>query len=333
MAHTYQETEYLYSSARVRFMENALANRERFLHLSEVPTSDAVLAALPELGFEILRKESGEIDREETLLSPLRYAYREISAMSPAPLVDFLRYPYDAHNVKSILKCRARGISAQSMLIDLGTVSPDVLMDAMREQDYSLLPAHIANAIPTAIEEFAKSANPQVIDLILDRATYADMHALALASGLPYLVQLSTAKIDLINLITCVRILRMKLSSTAMPLMQSAYLESGSFGIEKLCHWIEEQDEKGFWEWLSHTNYASLAPHADMPLWQLERNADNAWMQLAKEAKQVSFGAPVLLGYLIAMEYQVKNIRIILAGKDASLSSEVIRERMRESYV
>ena len=64
----------------------------------------------------------------------------------------------------------------------------------------------------------------------------------------------------------------------------------------------------------------------------MEKTADDIWMSRAKEAKYVPFGAPVLLGYLIALEYQTKNIRIILAGKDTGLSSEIIRERLRATY-
>ena len=42
------------------------------------------------------------------------------------------------------------------------------------------------------------------------------------------------------------------------------------------------------------------------------------------------FGAEIAIGYIVALEYEVKNIRIILAGKDAGLSPEVIRERLRD---
>jgi vacuolar-type H+-ATPase subunit C/Vma6 len=41
----------------------------------------------------------------------------------------------------------------------------------------------------------------------------------------------------------------------------------------------------------------------------------------------------VLAAYLVATEYEVKNIRVILASKDAGLSGDVIFERLRESYV
>ena len=61
--------------------------------------------------------------------------------------------------------------------------------------------------------------------------------------------------------------------------------------------------------------------------------ADNLWLDKAKSAKRVTFGAPVLVGYIAALEYEVKNLRIIIAGKDAGLPAQTIKERMRASYV
>ena len=56
-------------------------------------------------------------------------------------------------------------------------------------------------------------------------------------------------------------------------------------------------------------------------------------MKLVCEGAKVPFGAEVAGGYLVGVETSVKNIRIILAAKDAGLSSDVLRERIRDSYV
>ena len=88
-------------------------------------------------------------------------------------------------------------------------------------------------------------------------------------------------------------------------------------------------------ERLTYTRYAGfgalLAENGE--LWALEKWSDDYWMELAREAKFIPFGAEVLIGYAVALEYEIKNIRILLAGKDAELPSDVIRERLRKSYV
>ena len=40
-----------------------------------------------------------------------------------------------------------------------------------------------------------------------------------------------------------------------------------------------------------------------------------------------------LIGSLLGSEYQVRNLRILLAGLEAGLPAATLRERMRESYV
>ena len=56
-------------------------------------------------------------------------------------------------------------------------------------------------------------------------------------------------------------------------------------------------------------------------------------MTLVREGARIPFGAPVAGGYLIGCETAVKNIRIVLAAKEAGLDTSVLRERVRLSYV
>jgi V/A-type H+-transporting ATPase subunit C len=52
-----------------------------------------------------------------------------------------------------------------------------------------------------------------------------------------------------------------------------------------------------------------------------------------KNAKYIPFGIEPLAGYLIAKDNEIKIARIIMAGKLAGISPELIRERLRETYV
>jgi len=65
----------------------------------------------------------------------------------------------------------------------------------------------------------------------------------------------------------------------------------------------------------------------------LEKLLDNKLIEYVKSAKYVPFGIEPLAGYLIAKDNEIKIARIILAGKLAGISPELIRERLRETYV
>ena len=52
-----------------------------------------------------------------------------------------------------------------------------------------------------------------------------------------------------------------------------------------------------------------------------------------KNARYILAGAPALIAYIYAAELYVKNVRIILASKEAGESADIIRERLRGTYV
>ena len=56
-------------------------------------------------------------------------------------------------------------------------------------------------------------------------------------------------------------------------------------------------------------------------------------MEHVKSAKYFPYGIEALAGYLIAKDNEIKTARIILAGKTAGISPELIKERLRETYV
>ena len=338
MAIKYNDTNFLYSSARVRALENSVISNERLERMIEAKSSSEIIASLPEYGFDIVYDRAvGEkhILVEQTLLSVLKNAYIDIANMcGEITVADFLRYPYDCNNIKAIIKCQSREVDPTDMLFDIGTVPAERLVEYIREKDYSALPAKMAEALPVAIEAFASSSNPQQVDLILDRACFCDMLEFAKNTGVDYIVELVRTRIDLLNIITCIRISRMKLHFAAEPLIREAYLEGGVLDIDFFVSGLQH-NLKALFEALGYTPYAELTKYADenSPFFTIEVAADNLWLDRAKKAKSVTFGAPVLIGYLAALEYEVKNLRIILAGKDAGLDAQTIKERMRASYV
>ena len=332
MAKGYNPTEYMYSSARIRALENKIASKERLRHLSDAESAEAILSGLSEYGFEIVRQD-GAIDREATLESLLVTSYGELASMETGDAVDFLRYQYDANNIKSVIKCASRNISPDQMLSPLGTVGIDALKQAFVDKDYSAFPENMKIAIADAEEAFAETSNPQKVDFIIDKACFADMLASAERSGIELAKRLVRAKIDLCNIMMTLRIMRMKLDKTAAGVLSEVFIGGGSFELETLLESLEAGEESFAYD-VVRKKYDSLATAITdgETLGELERRVDDLYFSIARESKYISVGAEIAIGYIVALEYEVKNIRIILAGKDAGLSPEVIRERLRDCY-
>lgn len=333
MAKCYNATEYMYSSARIRALETRIASREQIARMTEAQSSENIVAQLSDFGFEAVYAD-GKLQREEMLMGVLRAGFNELGSMECADAIRFLKFQYDCNNVKSLIKCGARGISADGMLLPLGSVSVEQAKKAFATKDYSAFPENMARAIPEAEEAFAATANPQKIDFIIDRATFADMLAAADGCGVSLARELAVAKIDLVNITMTARLIRMKLGAQAGALFDETFIEGGSLDKDELSAALAD-GEQALSDMLEFSNYSAMSEliSSGATLGALEKKADDIWMGIARKACYVPFGAEVAIGYMCALEYEVKNIRIILAGKDAGLSSETIRERLRECYV
>ena len=52
-----------------------------------------------------------------------------------------------------------------------------------------------------------------------------------------------------------------------------------------------------------------------------------------KSAKRVTFGVEPLVAYLFAKENEVKQLRIILVGKNNGMDGELLKRRLNIAYV
>lgn len=334
MAKGYNATEYMYSSARIRSLEARIAGKEQIARLAEADSIESVIASLSDFGFEPILDGKGKLRREETLMAVLKAGLDAVSEMECGPATEFLKYQYDCNNIKAIIKCDAGGKDPDGMLLPLGSVSPEQAKAAFADKDYSAFPQNMAQAIAEAEEAFAVTANPQKIDFIIDRATFGDMLCAAERSGVSLALRLVETRIDLVNIMMAVRIIRMRLGVQGAALFDEAYIDGGGLNKTELVETLSVGDQalSGL---LAYGRYSAMAElmETGASLGELEKKADDIWMDVARETKYLPFGAEIAIGYIVALEYEIKNIRIILAGKEAGLSSDIIRERLRESYV
>lgn len=328
-------TEYMYCSSRIRSLEAHIVGNEGLNALSECATLEDVVSKLSEYDINIIRGEDGSFDAEATLQGILNDAFRIVKDNVPCPEnYDFIRYKYDCNNLKAAVKCNIRGISPASMLYNCGSVEMSKVSDAI-SADVSAYPKHMAEAISIATDTFAKTGNPQTIDIILDRACFADMLENARNSRIDLSEKLVRTKINLINIMMCIRLIRMKTGDAGKMLLRDALLDGGDFetGFYRESYEGGQSKLLEMLEFTSYGKFASSVLECDGALSQIERIADDFYMDVAKSAKMVPFGPEVVVGYLVACEYEVNNLRIVFNAKRSGSSSEVIRERLRSSYV
>ncbi len=329
--------DYLFGSANIRTLENAIIGRERIEKLLNTKTTDEAWGLLADWGVNIVRNnEDGKPMREETLLGILKGAYDLLGELAPDS--DALRlwlYPYDCNNLKAAQKAFIRGIDPSSMLFDFGTLAASNIVKMVETGNYEGLPANLQAAAESAMDEYAKTKNPQVIDLILDKACWGDMLDAAKKSGEAFVIRLVQTKIDLLNAMIALRILRMKSGEVGKVLFADAFLEGGKLARERMMDCLTN-GEDALLELLRYSDYVRFAENfakSDATLSTAEKIADNYWMSQILENRFVPDGLEVMIGFLAAHEYEVKNLRILLSGKEAGIPTATIRERIRDSYV
>ena len=328
---------YLYAGARLRTLENSIIGREKLDRLLLCDTVDACVRQLDEWGTAIVRDgKTGAFEREATLEGRLSAAYAEVLASTNgAPFAGLWLLPYDCNNIKSAIKCQRRGLDTDRMLIRLsGGIPVGTVKEAVAKRAYDRLPAPFGAAAQEAATQLERTGDPRVVDRILDAACYAGMLALAKESGVALAEKLVVRKIDLTNVMIALRSGRMG-GETGRRTLADFFLPGGTLAQSDLAAWSAAGEDE-LLERLYYTGlerFAKSAAATDRTLAALERAADDDLMETAREAKLVPVGAEIPIGYLIGREYEVKNLRILLAGKSVGLPVDALRERMRLSYV
>ena len=332
--------EYAFSSVRIRALEKEIVGREKLEMLLDAPGNEQAMRLLSEFGFSIPEEEqtdqAGSNHYEKVLSDKLKRAYAELEDILPEKQsLGFLKYRYDCHNIKSALKGASLGISYEDMLIDLGTVPAQDYPQMLEAHDFTKLPACMARGAAEAEAEFAASRNPQLVDVIVDKACFADIKALCSQVDSQLLRRAYAGKADLLNIEMVLRFIRMGRSDSGKALLKRALLPGGQMDEDFFMSAYDEGEEY-LCDKMQHQSYYALGKefaNSDRSFASYEKICDNYLTRIFKEVRFIPFGPEVGVCYLEGMETAIRNIRIVMAGKGAELGTDQIRERIRESYV
>jgi len=169
------------------------------------------------------------------------------------------------------------------------------------------------------------------IDFILDKTYFKTLKALAGGLGIPALDGFVTEKIDLYNISAFFQSLVLEApkgyfakafsSEGSCTLAQwQVYTEGEPSEIEKFPLW---QKYKPIWE--NAESRKQLFEELDVLI-------DNYLIERTKICKLMAFGLEPICAYFFNKFMEIKNIRILLTGKDSGYSAYEIRRRMRIPY-
>ena len=312
-----------------------LLTRDKIDKMLESKTADDAVRVLSEMNYIDETESISALEFESVLSREMEKTYSLILPFVPdRAYFEFFLYPSDYHNVKTLLKAEFLGINAGELLTETGTIPKDKLIDMIRGRIYDEMRADMAEGIKEALEEYSVTHDPQEIDLILDKACYRDMGLLAFGLDSDFIKGYLSLRIDLINLTTFIRV---KEIGKPARFFSKVFIEGGSISEDLFEEGFEEPIEQ-FAEKLPSSELKNMLTESATIVREtgrvtvLEKLSDNLLTDYIKEAKYIPYGIEPLIAYIAAKENEIKTIRIILAGKLAGISTELLRERVRDTY-
>lgn len=311
-------TKYANAVAAVKAMENSLLSRADIDQLINTRTYAEYKSALA--------SKYGASGEGESLSD----VWEMLTSYAPdSQELRLLAYRNDFHNLKAALKAMISDHDPHSYFIKPTNLDTQALVDYLRTREYEYLPEHIRKPAADAYELLTRTLDGQLSDSLIDAACLSAMQEKAKkCSGtmMERYVQLITAAADIKTAYRCAVMGKSKnFLDTAIcgspELPKDDLVRESLAGTESLFGFLE------------NTNYAEASALLRESPAKFEKWCDDIIIDIAENARMLSFGYEPLAAYYLAKESEIRNVRILSVCKEFGADRETITERMRKLYV
>ena len=324
--------KFIQSSVRIRHYEKKLLTKQQFERLSDAKNLEDAIRLLNETSYS---NDISKIDRvenyEQFLSSTLDETYKEVLGISPdKSLVEILSYKYKFHNVKVAVKEYILNEKFDSMYCILDDKEIDEFRNIL-EKD---MDNEFSKVYTECISLYEETKDPQDIDIFVDKKYFERVLEISKKFNLKVIEDFFTATIDFINMRTFIRCKRQNQSKSVL---EKVLISGGEMQISDIISIFYDDIEVISSKFKNYKIGKTLSLIIEDyknsgSFTMFEKFMDDYLSGIISNTKSIHYGAEVIFAYLYAKELEIKNLRIILVGKVNGLSSEFIRERLRESY-
>ena len=317
----------LYAVGRLRMLRRHLltpAQKQRLIAAQDATEAQKLLLEYGYITSEQPDVEQASVDR-------LLAASRMVQRLTPDPATtDSFLLRNDVHNLKTLLKARIlreepEGLSAG------GTLDVEALRHAVAEHSYGRLPVPLKETMELLEKRIAITVDPMEIDVRLDQAMYRMMAEGLKHSRSPAARKWLAAKADFVNLRSYLRLKNMQ-----APLeLKDVLVEGGDF-YKAFQRGHETGDQivrrvsAVYSQQITQTAVRALEDRAQIGT--LERQMEGYLRQLFEKERMKPDSIDAVIDYLLSVEEESADVRLIMAGKRNGLSPEDIQARLRRGY-
>lgn len=317
---------YTYQVARVRARELNLLDRQDIEQLMAAKNYDDCLRALRDKGWG----GGNEKSSEEILSSENRKIWEFIGELvTDLSPFNVLLYPTDFNNLKAAVKLIATGTQPHSVFKGGGTVEPELMMRAVKDNDFSVLPESMSEAGAKAYKTILQTGDGQLCDVIIDRACLEAVDKAGKESKdelVREYARLSVAISDIKIAVRCQK------TAKTLNFISEALAPCDTLNISSLAVAATKSLDEVY-AYLSSTEYSDAVDKLKEGPSAFEKWCDDRMMDMIKGQKSNPFTIGPIMAYILARQNEINCVRIILSGKLNDIDDSVIRERLRDMYV
>ena len=322
-----RELEYTYAVARVRANEQTLLSAADIEQLITAGDYKVTMQKLSDAGW-------GEIKDIYDYASYIDNYFAKtwnflVEIMSDIHELDLLLVKNDMQNLKAALKQIVSQHDAKDLYVQSTVYDTETILKAVEERRWNDLPDFMQEPAKEAYEVLTETANGQLADAIIDKATLERIKFLGVESGSPVLAELAERMCATANIKTALRCANTGKSKDFVTrslcncdtISKDKLIEASLEGVDSVLKYLEESSYKEAGAKFKESTSA------------FEKWCDDILMECVKEARYTAFGIDPIIAYYVARDAEIKTVRIILSAKINNLPADVIRERVRALYV
>ncbi len=323
-----EEKIYPYAVARIRVLEKNLLSKQTLNQMADEKEIESCLRTLTEYGYDNV-PEGNAREFEQVLSAELSKTYAVIRELVPEEkFINIFLYKNDYQNLKVLLKEEVSGIDGTQYIVQGGTEPVEKLKQSILDRKYTDLPKIMGEAIEEALELYSKTQSGQMIDIALDRGAFRQMAQSAKESENDFVMGYTARVCDLTNLKS---FLRMRHMNKDFGAFMNVFVEGGELSSSVFFNAYGTDNPTDQFKGTRYDQIFEIG--VEKGFTEFEKMCDDFIMDYVKSAKYIALTLEPLIAYLYAKESEIKTVRIILTSKLNQISSEIIKERVREAYV
>ena len=302
--------DFILPVSMIKVQEKKLLNEDRLIKMLETNSFKEILRILNDTDYSYsiaTTMQDGEY--EKIINGELERVFkftREISKNNQE-IVDLAALKYEYQNLKLLLKDKGNVLDVYN--ISTGIIDKEELMNNFNEVK--------------KYKDFKEAC------IKLDKMYFKHLLKLANSTNISLFIDYAKISIDRYNIVT---FLRLKKQNRNVDYLDDILVDGGSISKEELIKlYFNNTYLLLFKKKIATKTWDTFEKNGD--ILEIEKIFDNMIISLAKEYKYITIVPEPIFTYIIAKEYELKALRLILSAKLNDIDIELVKSRLRGVYV